>query len=170
MPKTLLIIRHGKSSWDQENTSDVDRLLKETGIVRTQMIAQKLLELNIFPGLILTSHAKRALHTAQIIAKQLGYPEENIRIDRSIYDSDAHEVLKIIKKSDPTVDTLFIFGHNPTFTYLANMFLQHTIIDLPTSGTVILSFSCEKWKSISSGNKSYELTLFPKTLNKLSEG
>lgn len=165
MPKTLIIIRHGKSSWDYQNTADVDRPLKEVGIINTQLIAHKLHDLNISPGLILSSHANRALHTAQIVARQLSYPEENIRIDPSIYHSDAHQLVKLIKKTDASIDTLLIFGHNPTFTNLANMFLQYPVADVPTSGTIILTFNSENWNSIAQKNKSGETTLFPKTLN-----
>lgn len=165
MAKTLVIIRHGKSTWDYEHISDIDRPLKESGITNTLMIAKKLKEKNLLPQLILSSHAARALHTATIVARQLGCSEAFIRINPIIYSAEINELLQLIKDTDDSCGTLFIFGHNPTFTMLPNLFLKNAIAELPTSGTVILGFKCESWKEIAVHNKISEELLFPKLLN-----
>lgn len=165
MPKTLVIIRHGKSTWDYEHISDIDRPLKESGIANTLMVAQKIKEKNIVPQLILTSHAVRALHTATIFARQLGCSEAYIRINPFIYTAEINELLQFIKDTEDSCKTLFIFGHNPTFTMLANLFLQEPIAELPTSGTVILKFSTQSWKEINAQNKISEEMMLPKLLN-----
>jgi phosphohistidine phosphatase len=169
MPKTLVVIRHGKSTWDYEHISDIDRPLKESGIINTLAIAQKLKENNIIPQLILSSHAVRALHTATIVARQLNYSEEYIRINPLIYSAEINDLLQLIKETDDAYKTLFIFGHNPTFTMLANLFLKKQIPELPTSGTVIFDFNCQSWKEISIENKISEVSLFPKSLNITSD-
>lgn len=158
-------MRHGKSTWDYEHVSDIDRPLKESGIANSLMIAQKLKEKNLLPQLILSSHAVRALHTATIVARQLGCSEAYIRINPLIYSSETNELLQLIKDTDDSCKTLFIFGHNPTFTMLANLFLRDPIAELPTSGTVILGFNSQSWKEISAHNKTSEEMLFPKLLN-----
>lgn len=165
MPKTLVIIRHGKSTWDYAHVTDIDRPLKESGIANSLLVAQKLKEKNLLPQLIFTSHAVRALHTATIVARQLGCSEAFIRINPVIYSAETNELLQLIKNTEDSCKTLFIFGHNPTFTMLANLFLQHPITELPTSGTVVLEFNCQNWKEIAAQNKVSEEMLFPKLLN-----
>ena len=165
MSRKLVIIRHAKSTWDYGAVSDFDRPLKEIGIVNSIAIAQKLIEKKINPSLIITSPANRAIHTALIIAREMHYPVENIRINSSLYSDTEEEILKLIKTSDDQYDTIFLFGHNPTFTYLANHFLKQELENIPTAGVVLIDFNATSWSSISKKSVNAELFLFPKKLN-----
>ena len=78
--KTLYIVRHAKSSWDQAGLADHQRPLLEKGKKRTKRIIDYLLENNIKADLIISSHAVRALETARIIGYALNYPVDEIRI------------------------------------------------------------------------------------------
>lgn len=160
MQKTLGIIRHGKSTWDY-NVSDLDRPLKETGVIKAIDIAQKIRKQSIIPELIISSPAIRALHTAIIIARELKYPYEKIMINPVIYSDSEGDILQLIKNTDDAINCLFIFGHNPVFTDLANLYLKQHIDNLPTSGAVMLKFNVNHWREISSKSVQEEHVFFP---------
>jgi phosphohistidine phosphatase len=164
MTKTLVIIRHGKSTWDYGPIADMDRPLKENGISNTILISQKIKEREIVPDLIISSPAIRALSTALIVARELNYPPEKIVIDSGIYGDSEEEILEIIHSTNDSVNKLFLFGHNPAFTFLPNHFLTKQIENLPTSGTAIFEFQTEKWSEISKMNLISETCIFPKQL------
>jgi phosphohistidine phosphatase len=165
MPKTLVIIRHGKSTWEYTNISDLDRPLKEIGISNTILIAKKLVENKILPDLIISSPANRALHTAMIVARETGYKNENITINTTLYLENEDEILDMIYKTPDNINTLFIFGHNPVFTDIANFFLKNKISNLPTSGCACINFNSNEWSKISPANYILEQCFIPKTLN-----
>jgi phosphohistidine phosphatase len=164
MTKTLVIIRHGKSTWDYEGISDYDRPLKETGIFNTIAIAQRIKGMGINPNLMISSPANRALHTALIVAREMHYPLEKVTISPILYSESDDEVLVSIKNTDNQLNCIFIFGHNPVFTDLPNRFLQKPIENLPTSGAVILKFETSIWKDISKKSLNSEIIIFPKSL------
>jgi phosphohistidine phosphatase len=148
MQKILGIIRHGKSTKDFSSVEDLDRPLKEIGIIKSIDIAEKIREQNFIPDLIVSSPAIRALHTAMIAARVFGYPYNNILIDPVIYSDEEKNIVQFIKTTGDTINNLFIFGHNPVLTSLANFYLsQHT--DLPTSGAIILQFDISHWSEVS---------------------
>ncbi len=147
--KTLHIVRHGKSSWDFENISDIDRPLSPRGINNAYMMAKKLSERKTKPDLFITSPANRALYTTIIFARVLKFPYEKIRISESIYMGYTDNLIELIQKQDKSVSTILIFGHNPTFTALANQLMDHNLDNIPTSGIVSLDFEIETWEQLS---------------------
>lgn len=148
MIKELFIVRHGKSSWDHENISDIDRPLKERGINDGYMMAERLLKKKLVPQKIISSPANRALHSATIFARVLNYPYQKIDINEDIYFADKKTMLNMIKQTSDQVESLMVFGHNPTFTDLANHFLVNQIDNIPTTGIVWLKFELNNWQDI----------------------
>lgn len=164
MSKNLVIIRHGKSTWEYTSISDIDRPLKEIGISNTINVARELKARKIFPDYIISSPANRALHTAFITARELGFAEANILINPNIYGEDESKIREIIESTDDKYSSLFIFGHNPVFTLLPNLFLKQKIDNLPTSGAAVFEFNTDKWTEISKSLVKKEFCLFPKNL------
>ena len=82
MIKSLHIVRHGKSSWDFEDISDIDRPLSPRGINNAYLMSKKLSERKVVPDLFLTSPANRALYTSIIFARILKFPYEKIKFDK----------------------------------------------------------------------------------------
>lgn len=146
--KQLIIVRHGKSSWKYESIADIDRHLKEKGIHDVYAMASRLKEAEIYPDLIMSSEAPRALHTALIFARTLDYPTSKIKLKEIFYHGSDHDVLEAIRKVPDDADSIMIFGHNPTFTDLANHFLQEELDKLPTSGMAGIEFNSESWENI----------------------
>lgn len=162
--KRLYLVRHAKSSRDIPGGSDIERPILEKGIIRTQKIIRFLNDRNVKIDQIISSPATRALQTAILVAKGIGFPEEKIRIERKIYDGYYDRILDLIYATANDINSLMIFGHNPTITHLANLFLHPGIEPLPTTGTVCISFDTAKWESIPSVEPVSEFVVYPKML------
>jgi phosphohistidine phosphatase len=163
--KTLYIVRHAKSSWDFPDLPDLDRPIIEKGIYNTKKIAAELKSRKVIVDHIISSHAKRARETAKIIAAGINYPIEKIEISEHIYEHSDDDVLEVISGVDDDMISLMIFGHNPTFTQLANRFLEDQIELLPTSGVVSINFETDRWSEIPEVNHKTNFKIFPKQLN-----
>lgn len=83
--KTLIIMRHGKSSWSHIGLNDFDRNLDERGRKNSAEMAQFILQKSGVPELILASASKRTVETATIVAENMGYAKENIQTDAALY-------------------------------------------------------------------------------------
>jgi phosphohistidine phosphatase len=162
--KTLYLVRHAKASWEEPGVSDADRPLLPKGVTRTKLIVDFLLKRGTTIDLMISSPAVRAFETAKIVATGLNYPVNKIRTDRKIYDGYYDRILDIIYDTSNDVDSLMIFGHNPTITNLANLFLHPGLEIMPTSCTICLSFNIDKWKEIPSNEGIQEFIVFPKML------
>jgi len=162
--KTLYLVRHAKASWEEPGVSDADRPLIPKGIKKTQLIVEFLLKRETSVDLIISSPAVRAYETAKIVAAGLNYPMNKIKIDRKIYDGYYDRILDIIYETSNEIDSVMIFGHNPTITNLANLFLHPGIESMPTSCIVCLSFNTDKWEDIPAQEAIREFVVSPKML------
>lgn len=166
--KTLIIIRHGKSSWAYPDLEDFYRPLKPRGINDAFAIGEELQKQDIFPDLILSSPAIRAMNTAIIIARKLDFPLQRIRANESIYEASTYHLLNLIANVEDNNETLMVFGHNPSFTSLVNQLQDEPLYNLPTCGVVSIALPISSWAEISSSKGEKVLELFPKELAKAS--
>lgn len=146
--KVLHIVRHGKSSWDFENISDIDRPLSPRGINNAYLMSKKLSERKVVPDLFVTSPANRALYTAIIFARVLKFPYDRIQISDSLYMGYSEDLVELIREQDPSVSNLLVFGHNPAFTSLANQLMDHYLDNIPTAGIVSLTYELDSWEQV----------------------
>ncbi len=108
-------------------------------------------EKGLLPDLILSSPAKRALKTAKLIAEELGYPKKDIAIRESIYEQDIRAMIGLIGELDDKLKRVFLIGHNPVITELANRLTGGGIHDMPTCSIVSIEFSLPAWKQCAIG-------------------
>ncbi len=160
--KTLYLVRHAKSSWDDPSLSDFDRPLNKRGERNAPNMAKRLKERNVLPDMLLSSPANRALTTCKVFARILGFDKEKIETNRSLYHAGEDSILNIIRKTPPFVKTLFVFGHNPGFTDFANELMNERISNIPTSGIVGCTLPIESWGEIDWGKGKMFLFDFPK--------
>lgn len=150
MERQLLIIRHGKSSWENEGLDDIDRPLAERGIRNAHDMAQRISDLGQVPELMLSSPASRALNTALIMSRIWTLEADALQIHDPLYLAYISEIDQVISGTPHTIRSLAIFGHNPSFTQYANQFLEEPLDNLPTAGVVIVTLEAEDWKDIRS--------------------
>lgn len=149
-PKKLYIIRHAKSSWHIPNQKDFDRPLNNRGLNDAPKMGRRLFEKNIIPELIISSAAKRAKTTAEIIAKEVNYPLDQIILKKEIYLASVESLINLINQIDNQYSTVFLLGHNPTLTLLAEYLCDNTVGSLPTCGIIGIELSVNNWKLVSS--------------------
>lgn len=162
--KTLTIVRHAKSSWENPTLSDHDRPLLPVGIKKTSRIVKFLQQRTIHVDLMISSSAARAFATAIMIAEGIEYPADKILTEPKLYHAHADEIYDILFEISNEIDSVMIFGHNPTFTYFANYFVSPTIENLPTSGVVSVSFDCNEWEQITDSDFHINFVVFPRML------
>jgi phosphohistidine phosphatase len=160
--KKLFLIRHAKSNWDESGVSDIKRTLNKRGKRDAPFMASLLKKEKIFPDMIYSSPANRAFTTAEIFAEEIGYPQKKIIIESSIYESGIRELEMIINSVDDKNNSVFLFGHNPTFTIYANHLGDKYIANLPTCGIVGIQFETNSWKKIERGNGKVFYFEYPK--------
>ena len=155
--KTLYIVRHAKSSWDDPYLADFDRPLNGRGKRNVPDMGNRLAQLGIKPDLLLSSPANRAISTANGIAEALGYPKADIKQDRGLYHASSSTIKEIISETSDQVNTLMIFGHNPGFSSLIGVLSGFNLYNLPTCGVCGIRFSIDSWKQIliTQGEKCY---------------
>lgn len=159
--KTLILVRHGKSSWEY-SVGDKDRPLLQRGMNDAHLVADRYNEQDIPIDAIFSSPANRALHTSMIFIRQLYIPLDKYRVVNELYDFSGEYVLQFIKKLDDDLNTVMVFGHNHAFTYIANSLGNTYIENVPTSGLVQLEFDVDNWSSIEKAIT--KQTIFPKQI------
>lgn len=160
--RTLFLIRHAKSSWDNPGLRDFDRPLNERGLRDAPLMAALLAARGAKPDLIMSSPAKRALTTARYFADAFGMPDEQIVRNPDIYEATPQQILRIISRLPDESKTVCLFGHNPTFTDVANRYTDDYIDNLPTCGVVQIVSNADSWASMYEGNADVTNCFFPK--------
>jgi len=160
--KTLCLVRHAKSSWKRELLTDIDRPLNNQGMRDASLMGRVLRKKNIQPDLLLASPAKRAFDTSVIIAQELAYPADKIRIVKRLYLARIDEILMVIQDLDDHCNTAVLVGHNPGLTRLAELLVEDPISEIPTTGILCFDFAGASWKHIAPGSVSLRFFEYPK--------
>ena len=147
--KNLYIIRHSKAVEHASDGSDFSRCLAEPGIKKANIIAQYLARDLEQVDLILSSPACRALETARIFATALKYEHSEIETDYSLYHFGGIERAQdLIASVNDEIDTLILFGHNPTFSSLAWSLCREFQDGMPTSAVAGVALDIKSWADI----------------------
>jgi len=144
--KTLYLVRHAKSSWDNANMADFDRPLNKRGKKAAPFMAGLMHEKQVHPDLILSSPANRALTTAEIFCEALEYPTDAIEQRIEIYEGGLNHMLHIVQQIPDNHSVAMLFGHNPTLTTFANFISGQLLENIVTCGVVRLDMNNESWQ------------------------
>jgi phosphohistidine phosphatase len=159
--KTLYVVRHGKSSWEQAGVDDIDRPLKERGIRNAYEIAEIVNKSYPKPDCLITSPAARALSTALIFSRMLATKTEQFIIRESLYLANVGDIESLLFEQSNKWNTIMIFGHNPGFTDFVNQYSYLGLENLPTAGLVYMQFKAAGWSDIDKNNLLTCSTEFP---------
>ncbi|MCL5991749.1 MAG: histidine phosphatase family protein [Bacteroidetes bacterium] len=146
--KTLILVRHAKSSWENPEMTDFERPLNERGLRDAPFMGKLLKEKGILPDLIISSPAIRALTTAKIFAKELKYSLRSISTNEIIYTTGPKEILNMLSQIDDSKNCVMVFGHNPDMTALVNYLSDDDLGNLPTASVICIDFYIESWTAL----------------------
>ena len=159
--RKIILIRHAKSSWEQ-NVEDYDRDLLSIGIDKTNKIGIATKDLIPNECEIWTSSAKRAHKTAKIICKIWDFPKTKLTVKKELYTFNVNQLEEIVKSCPNQCNYLIIFGHNNAITDFVNKFGDILIENVPTSAFVCIKFNAQNWKTLTKGTT--EKIIFPSHL------
>jgi phosphohistidine phosphatase len=161
--RKLYLIRHAKSNWDSPGLRDFERPLDQRGLHDAPLMADFLVKRGVLPDLIVSSPAKRAMTTAQFFVSAFDLSSTQLTFNKNIYEAFTTTLLKIISGLPDDANVVLMFGHNPTFTDVANTFTDDFIGNVPTCGIVeISSETAKSWTEFSELNARVTGCFFPK--------
>jgi phosphohistidine phosphatase len=141
--KTLLLLRHAKSSWDDDSLSDHDRPLNKRGRVAAPRIGKLLRELDLVPDLIISSTANRASTTARLAAHAAGCNAELI-LDQSLYLAPPERYIRVASHVHEPVERLMLVGHNPGIEMLVDILTSRSE-PMPTAALAVIAVPILHW-------------------------
>jgi phosphohistidine phosphatase len=158
--KKLIFVRHGRAEEQDSGISDFERSMTVKGKVISREMARRFREKESDPGLFITSPAFRALETAYIFAGEYGIKPEDIRIDSNLYYKPGiKHLLELLDSVGDKVNTVTLFGHNPSFTEMPDRLCRNGCEFLTKTSVVCISFQIKTWSDLKldSGTQEYFL-------------
>ena len=163
--KTLYLLRHAKSAWDSPGLPDRERGLNKRGRRDAPRMGAALAgRLAAMPMWV--SPARRAqLTLAGLCSAWPGLAELAHRTEPDLYTFSADDVLAWLQARDDADAGIFIIGHNPALTDLANVLAgERVLANLPTAGYLELGLDIDRWRDLGQGCGQIEYSLFPRQL------
>jgi phosphohistidine phosphatase len=160
--KTLILVRHAKSSWDSSVLTDFDRPLNERGKHDAPQMAKKLRQREIEIDLFISSPAKRAKKTAEIFMHEFGVKEKNLLTMPALYEASVEIFLEVVREIKDKSNTVVLFAHNPGITDFINLLECYSVYDMPTCGVFALKIKSKKWQDVKDAEKEFLFFDYPK--------
>lgn len=158
--KTLFVLRHAKSSWDNPDWSDFERPLNSRGLDASRFIGELIYKRNLQPQIIVSSPAKRAKQTA-VLVKELAGISKPINFDERIYEASPLTLFNLIREFDEKEESVLIIGHNPGFENLVRILTGETVT-MPTAGLAKINLDIKKWSELEASSNELEFLIRPK--------
>lgn len=164
--KKIILVRHGKAEDPDSEGGDFLRSLTGKGKDVSAQMARRLAKRENGHITIITSPALRALDTAMIFAGTLKTGYDAVIIREAIYGSFGMSSLcRLLQEAGDEIETIALFGHNPSFSLLVNHFSGTNRGFMPKSGVACFEFDTDSWKTISVSNSKLVYFLHPDGTN-----
>lgn len=163
--KTLLIIRHAKSSWDIGTLNDFERPLNERGKMDAPAMAKKLIGRDVFIDAFVASPANRAKKTAELFIEAYKRDKEEIIFITKLYHAPAEVFFEVAESLEDTFNTVAVFSHNPGITEFVNILTKDARLDnMPTCGIFAVKLHSPSWKNFRKAKKEFLFFDYPKNV------
>jgi phosphohistidine phosphatase len=144
--KTLLLLRHAKSSWKDQGLADFERPLNDRGRKASELIGNFIAKENVTIDLVISSPAVRARQTIDLVLRAAKRAPE-LRFDQRVYEASPTRLLEITSQIEDDRESVLLVGHNPGMEELLALLVgveQH----MPTASLAKVVLSSKKWDKI----------------------
>jgi phosphohistidine phosphatase len=163
--KTLVLLRHAKSAWDNADLPDIERPLSPRGQKAALVMGERLKKGGYRPDLVLCSTARRARETLDLIAGSLP-KKAKVQHLKELYMAVPREMLNAVARTPDSADTVMLVGHNPGIGSLAGWLAANgdseTLAKIrrkfPTAAAAVITFDVARWADVA--GESGTLTAF----------
>ncbi|WP_241503758.1 SixA phosphatase family protein [Ferruginivarius sediminum] len=170
--RTVYLLRHAKSSWEDPTLADHDRPLAPRGRKAAPRMGAYLRREGLVPNLVLSSTALRARQTWELVAPSLP-PDIRVEFRKEIYGTDPVELLGILRTSPDDAGTVMLIGHNPALEDCAARLagagdpaaLKRMASKYPTAALAEIAFDADRWSVIEPGTGRLTRFVRPKDLD-----
>jgi phosphohistidine phosphatase len=144
--RTLTLLRHAKSAWDDPDLDDHARPLAERGRRDATAVGKVLAERRIRPDLVLCSTSERTRQTWRR-AERAGARASEVRYEDRVYEASSYDLLRLIRTVSDEVRSLMLIGHGPGLPDLAEQIefdstseaSRRMRLKFPTSGLAVFA-------------------------------
>ena len=144
--KTLLVLRHAKSSWSDPALDDHERPLNTRGRRDAPRMGALARECGLIPDVVISSDAVRARLTAEAVVEAARYGGE-ARLDPRLYTAGPTDILSLLRTVGEKAETVMIVGHNPGLEELVAQ-LTGEWQDLPTAALAQIVLPIDQWRDL----------------------
>lgn len=153
--RTLLLVRHAKSSWSDFSLPDFDRPLNDRGKRDAPVMARRMRDKGVQIDAFISSPAKRAFKTASIFAKEYGREKSDIILIQELYLAVPAVFLRVIEQAADKHQTIAVFSHNNGITDFANELTDARIDEIQTCGIFAVKVDAGSWKDFAGARKEF---------------
>jgi phosphohistidine phosphatase len=167
--RTLYLLRHAKSAWKTDASSDFDRPLSKRGERDAPRMGAWLHGQGVEPDYLVSSPARRAWQTARHICEGLGVEESRVACDRRIYEAGVAELLEVLSECPAGAGSILLIGHNPGLEELVAFLCGEAGLPthdklMPTGAVAGLGIAAA-WNRLERGCGRLEILMHPKMLD-----
>lgn len=140
--KTLFIMRHAKSSWDNPSQEDHERPLNERGRRDAPRMGKWLCATGAAPALIVSSSARRASETAELVLQECAGVET--RIVPQLYHATPADWVHVLRSLPDSASRVLCIGHNPGIEEFLRS-VSGQVVPMPTAAIARLELAIDSW-------------------------
>lgn len=169
--RTLLLLRHAKSSWDDPALEDFDRPLARRGREAAPLIGREMVRRGWTPEMAIVSPALRTRQSWDLVARELPATPD-LLFEPSIYEAVPEALLTAIRRLPNRIATAVLVGHNPGMERLAAMLcgpesdtssMARMKEKFPTAAAACLTFDTD-WHALCEQSATLTAFLTPRDL------
>lgn len=161
--KSILFLRHGKSDWDADFSTDHERPLSKRGRKAAATMGRFIASCGVMPDRIITSTAVRARTTVEL-AKEAGGWDAPTRETKTLYHASPADLLVQIRAADDDANVLLLAGHEPTWSSAVSRFIGGGEVKYPTAALARVDIDAKRWQDVDFGRGTLIWLVPPKAL------
>ena len=152
--KRLILMRHAKSSWDNLNLMDHDRVLNKRGHEGSKIIGTWLAANGFIPDQVIASTAERCVETWERTALAAGW-DAPVSYHKTLYHAGPNQLLTHLQKA--VGECVMLVAHNPGIAGFAEVLHgtntpeHQKFRTYPTAATTIIDFGIANWEELGFG-------------------